>query len=181
MSISSDSECPAPVCPSLPQQINADIREEELEGQAIPSATEGRSDGGVDKKKEQGRSNAHPGHGDAPQGHIDALQGLGEAAGALGDAPQGHSDAPPGGSLSQKASEAGGAALLNYDSVKYTLVVDEDHQLELVSLKNCWHGYNEHNDDSDAETVYQSANEEEDPDYQEERKRRGGGMRRENP
>uniref|UniRef100_A0A8C2X7B8 Mitogen-activated protein kinase 8 interacting protein 1a n=1 Tax=Cyclopterus lumpus TaxID=8103 RepID=A0A8C2X7B8_CYCLU len=63
-------------------------------------------------------------------------------------------------------------ALLNYDSVKYTLVVDEHAQLELVSLKDCLHSYNEHNDDSDAETVYQSANEEEDPEYEEERKRR---------
>uniref|UniRef100_A0A3B4Z975 C-Jun-amino-terminal kinase-interacting protein 1-like n=1 Tax=Stegastes partitus TaxID=144197 RepID=A0A3B4Z975_9TELE len=47
------------------------------------------------------------------------------------------------------------AAGLNYDSVKYTLVVDEHAQLELVKLKDCFHGYNEHNDDSDAETVYQ--------------------------
>uniref|UniRef100_A0A3B4TCC4 Mitogen-activated protein kinase 8 interacting protein 1a n=1 Tax=Seriola dumerili TaxID=41447 RepID=A0A3B4TCC4_SERDU len=61
---------------------------------------------------------------------------------------------------------------LNYDSVKYTLVVDEHAQLELVSLKDCLHGYSEHNDDSDGETVYQSANEEEDPEYEEERKRK---------
>lgn len=61
---------------------------------------------------------------------------------------------------------------LNYDSVKYTLVVDEHAQLELVNLKDCLHSYDEHNDDSDAETVYQSANEEEDPEYEEERKRR---------
>lgn len=60
---------------------------------------------------------------------------------------------------------------LNYDSVKYTLVVDEHAQLELVNLKYCLNGYNEHNDDSDAETVYQSANEDEDPQYVEEKKK----------
>lgn len=40
---------------------------------------------------------------------------------------------------------------LSYDSVKYTLVVDEDAQLELVSLKDCFHSYSE---DSDSATVY---------------------------
>ncbi|GAA6224608.1 C-Jun-amino-terminal kinase-interacting protein 1-like [Lates japonicus] len=66
---------------------------------------------------------------------------------------------------------------LNYDSVKYTLVVDEHAQLKLVSLKDCFHPYNEHNDDSDAETVYQSANEEEDPEYEEERKKKEGARK----
>nr|XP_055073666.1 C-Jun-amino-terminal kinase-interacting protein 1 [Misgurnus anguillicaudatus] len=40
---------------------------------------------------------------------------------------------------------------LSYDSAKYTLVFDEHDQLELVSLKECYHGYS---DDSDAATVY---------------------------
>uniref|UniRef100_UPI00398F2FE0 C-Jun-amino-terminal kinase-interacting protein 1-like n=1 Tax=Pristiophorus japonicus TaxID=55135 RepID=UPI00398F2FE0 len=40
---------------------------------------------------------------------------------------------------------------LSYDSVKYTLVVDENMQLELVSLKHCYSGYS---DDSDSATVY---------------------------
>ncbi|XP_034144338.1 C-Jun-amino-terminal kinase-interacting protein 1a isoform X1 [Esox lucius] len=53
-------------------------------------------------------------------------------------------------------SEADG---LSYDSVKYTLVVDEHAKLELVSLKQCYQAYS---DDSDTETVYESANEEED-------------------
>uniref|UniRef100_A0A3P9Q5J3 Mitogen-activated protein kinase 8 interacting protein 1a n=1 Tax=Poecilia reticulata TaxID=8081 RepID=A0A3P9Q5J3_POERE len=66
------------------------------------------------------------------------------------------------------ASEA--AAGLSYESVKYTLVVDEQAQLELGQLKDCLHGPNEH-EDSDAETVYQSANEEEDPEYEEERRK----------
>uniref|UniRef100_A0A9J8ANA7 Mitogen-activated protein kinase 8 interacting protein 1 n=1 Tax=Cyprinus carpio carpio TaxID=630221 RepID=A0A9J8ANA7_CYPCA len=43
------------------------------------------------------------------------------------------------------------ASGLSYDSVKYTLVVDEHDQLELVSLRECYHGYS---DDSDSATVY---------------------------
>uniref|UniRef100_A0A3B4UT64 Mitogen-activated protein kinase 8 interacting protein 1 n=1 Tax=Seriola dumerili TaxID=41447 RepID=A0A3B4UT64_SERDU len=46
------------------------------------------------------------------------------------------------------SSEASG---LSYDSVKYTLVVDEHSQLELVSLRQCYQGYS---DDSDSATVY---------------------------
>uniref|UniRef100_A0A3Q3WAG7 Uncharacterized protein n=1 Tax=Mola mola TaxID=94237 RepID=A0A3Q3WAG7_MOLML len=46
------------------------------------------------------------------------------------------------------SSEASG---LSYDSVKYTLVVDEHAQLELVSLRQCYQGYS---DDSDSATVY---------------------------
>uniref|UniRef100_A0A8C5EGY3 Mitogen-activated protein kinase 8 interacting protein 1 n=1 Tax=Gouania willdenowi TaxID=441366 RepID=A0A8C5EGY3_GOUWI len=45
-------------------------------------------------------------------------------------------------------SEASG---LSYDAVKYTLVVDEHAQLELVSLRQCYHGFS---DDSDSATVY---------------------------
>nr|XP_046168744.1 C-Jun-amino-terminal kinase-interacting protein 1a [Oncorhynchus gorbuscha] len=55
-----------------------------------------------------------------------------------------------------QSSEADG---LSYDSVKYTLVVDEHAKLELVSLKQCYQSYS---DESDTETVYESANEEED-------------------
>ncbi|MBN3285878.1 JIP1 protein, partial [Polyodon spathula] len=46
------------------------------------------------------------------------------------------------------SSEASG---LSYDSVKYTLVVDENMQLDLVSLKQC---YSRYSDDSDSATVY---------------------------
>ncbi|XP_063044329.1 C-Jun-amino-terminal kinase-interacting protein 1 [Engraulis encrasicolus] len=49
---------------------------------------------------------------------------------------------------SMSSSDASG---LSYDSVKYTLVVDEHAQLELVSLRQCYHGYS---DDSDSATVY---------------------------
>lgn len=50
----------------------------------------------------------------------------------------------------QRAS-ASSDSVLSYDSVKYTLVVDEDVQLELVSLKHCYSAYS---DDSDSATVY---------------------------
>uniref|UniRef100_A0A3B4HDE1 Mitogen-activated protein kinase 8 interacting protein 1 n=1 Tax=Pundamilia nyererei TaxID=303518 RepID=A0A3B4HDE1_9CICH len=53
--------------------------------------------------------------------------------------------APPRTSMSSEASG------LTYDSVKYTLVVDENAQLELVSLRQCYQGYS---DDSDSATVY---------------------------
>uniref|UniRef100_A0A7N8WN79 Mitogen-activated protein kinase 8 interacting protein 1b n=1 Tax=Mastacembelus armatus TaxID=205130 RepID=A0A7N8WN79_9TELE len=53
--------------------------------------------------------------------------------------------APPRTSMSSEASG------LSYDSVKYTLVVDEHAQLELVSLRQCYQGYS---DDSDSATVY---------------------------
>ncbi|XP_017269776.1 C-Jun-amino-terminal kinase-interacting protein 1 isoform X2 [Kryptolebias marmoratus] len=43
------------------------------------------------------------------------------------------------------------ASSLSYDSVKYTLVVDEHSQLELISLRQCYQGYS---DDSDSATVY---------------------------
>nr|XP_014030407.1 unnamed protein product [Salmo salar] len=46
------------------------------------------------------------------------------------------------------SSEASG---LSYDSVKYTLVVDEHAQLELVSLQQCYQCYS---DDSNSATVY---------------------------
>lgn len=51
---------------------------------------------------------------------------------------------------------------LTYDSVKYTLVVDEHSKLELVSLKQCYQGY-----DSDSDnTVYESAVEEDEEDHE---------------
>ncbi|XP_028916390.1 C-Jun-amino-terminal kinase-interacting protein 1 isoform X1 [Ornithorhynchus anatinus] len=52
---------------------------------------------------------------------------------------------PPRASLSSDTSA------LSYDSVKYTLVVDEHAQLELVSLRQCYSGYS---DESDSATVY---------------------------
>ncbi|XP_043938504.1 C-Jun-amino-terminal kinase-interacting protein 1 isoform X2 [Protopterus annectens] len=51
----------------------------------------------------------------------------------------------------QRASVSSDTSGLSYDSVKYTLVVDENMQLELVSLKDC---YSRYSDDSDSATVY---------------------------
>ncbi|XP_069077848.1 C-Jun-amino-terminal kinase-interacting protein 1 isoform X2 [Pleurodeles waltl] len=51
----------------------------------------------------------------------------------------------------QRASVSSDTSALSYDSVKYTLVVDENVQLELVSLKQCYTGYS---DESDSGTVY---------------------------
>ncbi|XP_051918428.1 C-Jun-amino-terminal kinase-interacting protein 1 isoform X2 [Hippocampus zosterae] len=50
-----------------------------------------------------------------------------------------------------RTSMSSDASGLSYDSVKYTLVVDEHAQLELVSLRQCYRGYS---DDSDSATVY---------------------------
>uniref|UniRef100_A0A674AX63 Mitogen-activated protein kinase 8 interacting protein 1a n=1 Tax=Salmo trutta TaxID=8032 RepID=A0A674AX63_SALTR len=71
---------------------------------------------------------------------------------------------PPGesggsGALRTARAQSSEADGLSYDSVKYTLVVDEHAKLELVSLKQCYQSYS---DESDTETVYESANEEED-------------------
>nr|XP_005986987.2 PREDICTED: C-Jun-amino-terminal kinase-interacting protein 1 [Latimeria chalumnae] len=54
-------------------------------------------------------------------------------------------------SSDQRGSVSSDASALSYDSVKYTLVVDENVQLELVSLKQCYSGYS---DESDSATVY---------------------------
>ncbi|KAM3876711.1 C-Jun-amino-terminal kinase-interacting protein 1 [Diretmus argenteus] len=61
------------------------------------------------------------------------------------DGAGGGKTVPPRTSMSSEASG------LSYDSVKYTLVVDEHAQLELVSLRQCYQGYS---DDSDSATVY---------------------------
>ncbi|NXG85119.1 JIP1 protein, partial [Stercorarius parasiticus] len=62
----------------------------------------------------------------------------------------GSSASRPGHNL-QRASVSSDTSALSYDSVKYTLVVDENVQLELVSLKQCYSGYS---DESDSATVY---------------------------
>ncbi|XP_061678918.1 C-Jun-amino-terminal kinase-interacting protein 1-like isoform X2 [Syngnathoides biaculeatus] len=72
----------------------------------------------------------------------------------------------------QTVPKSKASAGINHDFVKKTLEVDEYAQLEPVSFKDCLHSKSGHNDESDAETVYQSANEEEDPEYEEERKRK---------
>lgn len=164
MSLSSDTEGPppGPLNPSLSHPTNPIISEEEGEGTPTPCANVQNGpthchEGNEKSKVDYTKSEVHPGGGKCDNNtEVDSANSV-----TQGD---------PAAARTVPKSET--SAGLNYDSVKYTLVVDEHAQLELVSLKDCFHSYNEHNDDSDAETVYQSANEEEDPEYEEERKRR---------
>ncbi|XP_028287110.1 C-Jun-amino-terminal kinase-interacting protein 1-like isoform X2 [Parambassis ranga] len=106
------------------------------------------------------------GEGDPPPCMNGITHGLMKEA----DTGGGQSSAVADCAAARTVAQSGAAAGLNYDSVKYTLVVDEHAQLELVDLKDCLHGYNQHNEDSDTETVYQSANEDEDPEYEQQRR-----------
>ncbi|XP_041652512.1 C-Jun-amino-terminal kinase-interacting protein 1a [Cheilinus undulatus] len=163
MSLSSDTEGPppGPLNPSLSNRTNPDISEEEGEGDPTPcmNIQNGPTrlfDGNKNTEMDCKQSEVFTGRGRSENNSEVNRTKLtqGECAAA------------------QTVPKSEASAGLNYDSVKYTLVVDEHAQLELISIKDCFHGLNEHNDDSDAETVYQSANEEEDPEYKEERKRR---------
>ncbi|XP_068170313.1 C-Jun-amino-terminal kinase-interacting protein 1-like isoform X2 [Antennarius striatus] len=155
MSLGSDTEGPppGPLPPSVPHRINADISEEDGEGVVTPFTNVLNG------------STCRPADHVVTDPDVDVAEGNMEVDGAGSAAQGGHVTA-------ETEPQSDATAALNYDSVKYTLVVDEHAQLELVSLKDCLHGYNEHNQDSDTETVYQSANEEEDPEYEEERRRR---------
>ncbi|MEQ2294144.1 hypothetical protein AMECASPLE_000908 [Ameca splendens] len=152
MSLSSDTEGPppGPLHPSMSCRTNPDIREEDGEGDPTPCVPV------------QNNSSSIPIDKDKPETDCTALE-----AGTGRDKADDTVDAE----LDQTQPKSEAAAGLNYDSIKYTLVVDEHAQLQLVKLKDCRHGYNEHNEDSDAETVYQSANEEEDPEYEEEKRK----------
>lgn len=164
MSLSSDTEGPppGPLHPSLSHRTNPDISEEEGEGDPTPCMN-----------VQNGPTHCLAGN---KQTEMDCTKSEVDTGGGKGDNNTGvdstNSVTQGDRAAAQTVPKSEATAGLNYDSVKYTLVVDEHAQLELVSLKDCLHGYNEHNDDSDAETVYQSANEEEDPEYEEERKRR---------
>lgn len=168
MSLSSDTEGPppGPLHPSLSHRTNPDISEEEGEGEPTPcmNVQNGPARRLADNEKLET---------DCPKSGLDTGGGTGDSnTGVNGISFGTQGDCAAAQTVPKSESEAG----LSYDSVKYTLVVDEHAQLELVSLKDCLRSYNEsyneHNDDSDAETVYQSANEEEDPEYKEERKRK---------
>ncbi|XP_040894787.1 C-Jun-amino-terminal kinase-interacting protein 1-like [Toxotes jaculatrix] len=163
MSLSSDTEGPppGPLHPSLSHRTNPDISEEEGEGDRTPCVN-----------VQNGPTHCLAGN---EKTEMDCTKSEVDAGGGKGDSNtevDGTNSVTQGDSAAARTVAKSGATGLNYDSVKYTLVVDEHAQLELVSLKDCLHRYNEHNDDSDAETVYQSANEEEDPEYEEERKRK---------
>lgn len=97
---------------------------------------------------------------------------------SLSEAIDSISNAKPGDTAAANAAVSTDASGLTYDSVKYTLVVDEHSKLELVSLKQCYQGY-----DSDSDnTVYESAveeDEEEDHDVDDDEDESGaGGMNR---
>ncbi|XP_044048302.1 C-Jun-amino-terminal kinase-interacting protein 1-like isoform X1 [Siniperca chuatsi] len=162
MSLSSDTEGlpPGPLHPSLSHRPNPDISEEEGEGD--PTVCVNVQNGPThclpgNEKTEMDCTKSEVNAGEGKDDNNTKVDGTNSVT--QGDCAAAHS-----------VPKSEGIAGLNYDSVKYTLVVDEHAQLELVSLKDCLHSY-EHNDDSDAETVYQSANEEEDPEYEEEKKR----------
>lgn len=157
MSLSSDTEGPppGPLHPSLSHRPNPDISEEEGEGAPSPCM-----------KVQNGQTNGLEGE---EKSEMDCTKSESDTGGGQDDNNAGvDSRGDPAAAQTVKSEASAG---LNYDSVKYTLVVDEHAQLELVSLKYCLQSYTGHNDDSDAETVYQSANEEEDPEYEEERKK----------
>uniref|UniRef100_A0A3B4C3Z8 Mitogen-activated protein kinase 8 interacting protein 1a n=1 Tax=Pygocentrus nattereri TaxID=42514 RepID=A0A3B4C3Z8_PYGNA len=66
------------------------------------------------------------------------------------------------------------ASGLTYDSVKYTLVVDEHAKLELVSLKQCYQGYESDSDNTVYESAIDEDEEEHDVDDEEEESGAGG-------
>ncbi|XP_045894111.1 C-Jun-amino-terminal kinase-interacting protein 1-like [Micropterus dolomieu] len=162
MSLSSDTEGPppGPLHPSLSHRINPDISEEEGEGD--PTAC---------VNTQNGPTLCLAGNGNT---EMDCTKSEVEAGGRKDDnntKVDGTNSVTEGNCVAAHTlPKSEGKAGLNFHTAKYTLVVDEHAQLELVSIKDCLHGF-EHNDDSDTETVYQSANEEEDPEYEEERKR----------
>lgn len=95
---------------------------------------------------------------------------------SLSEATDSVSNAKTGDAAAVKAADSTDVSGLTYDSVKYTLVVDEHSKLELVSLKQCYQGY-----DSDSDnTVYESAvdEDEEDHDVDDEDESGAGGMNR---
>lgn len=163
MSLSSDTEGPppGPLHPSLSHRTNPDISEEDGEGDPTPCVN-------VQNGPTHCLADNETAEMDCTKPEVDTGGGKGDKNTEVdGTKCVTQGDCAAAQTVPKSEATAG----LNYDSVKYTLVVDEHAQLELVSLKDCLHRYNEHNDDSDTETVYQSANEEEDPEYEEERKR----------
>ncbi|CAL8263313.1 unnamed protein product [Merluccius merluccius] len=158
MSISSDIEGPPsdPLCPTtLPDRTNADIREEDGEGDVAPSA--GALNGNSETKREtegtklRGNSEAIPWK-DAKNRQVEMDCNNTAIAVTTKDPMVPKGDA---------------AAVLSYDRMKYT--VDQHTHLELDLATELAKGRKD--DDSDTETVYQSANEDEDPEYEEERTR----------
>ncbi|KAJ8247804.1 hypothetical protein GJAV_G00250710 [Gymnothorax javanicus] len=159
MSISSDAEGPPPYQP-LPDRTNPSISEEDEPHPAssASAATLDLSGRGVG-------------------GGVGTVGGAKGGGGVVGGAEAATSAA--GVTRTSLSSEASG---LSYDSVKYTLVVDEHAQLELVSLRQCYQGYS---DDSDSATIYDncvsSPYESAIGEEYEEEEVVGGGLRRDGP
>ncbi|XP_030620974.1 C-Jun-amino-terminal kinase-interacting protein 1 [Chanos chanos] len=129
MSISSDNEGPPPYQPPLYERTNPSISEQEEDLFPPSYAACMTSTAAVDLSTR----GAEGGAGEAQAQDEAFSQGFRNSGVSR---------------ISMSSSEASG---LSYDSVKYTLVVDEHAQLELVSLRQCYHGYS---DDSDSATVY---------------------------
>ncbi|XP_026879716.2 C-Jun-amino-terminal kinase-interacting protein 1 isoform X2 [Electrophorus electricus] len=174
MSVSSDNEGPPPYQPPLYDQMNPAISEAEEEmpppsyascmaASAVLDLSSRRANGRTSKDE---LSCGEGGAGEARAQDESFLQGYRNSGMSR---------------TSMSSSEASG---LSYDSVKYTLVVDEGAQLELVSLRQCHHGYS---DDSESATVYdncvsspyESALGEEFEEDEEVEGARVGGVRRE--
>ncbi|KAM9816610.1 uncharacterized protein ACBT44_010872 isoform 2-T2 [Syngnathus typhle] len=165
MSLSSDTEgpLPEPQHPHLSHRANPDIREEEGEEKSSTRKAHQSTKSCPERDSKSGKvqSEAKPVHG-----KDDNVTGAESTKSASQGALVGAQNVPK--------SEA--SAGLNDDAAKNTLAVEEHTQ---VGVKDCVNTKSGHNDDSDAETVYQSANEEEDPEYEEERKRKEEEARKE--
>ncbi|XP_041918231.1 C-Jun-amino-terminal kinase-interacting protein 1 isoform X2 [Alosa sapidissima] len=187
MSISSDNEGPPPYQPPLYEQPNPAICEQD-EDLFPPSYTSCiASTAALDLSTRDARLAAELSYVDvdAEDGEDaeDRVDGAGEAQARDEGLSRAFRNTATAARTSMSSSEASG---LSYDSVKYTLVVDEHAQLELVSLRQCYHGYS---DDSDSATVYDNCvsspyesalgEEYEEDEDEEEEGARVGGVRRE--
>ncbi|XP_056138406.1 C-Jun-amino-terminal kinase-interacting protein 1-like [Lampris incognitus] len=178
MSLSSDTEGPppGPLHPSFSNKTNPDISEEEGEGDPTPAMNSQKATAHCLEANDNSKTCCTGSDGR----QVDSRGGGGKGGPDEDNKSEVHcaNSVPKGGSLATfTAPTSEAAAGFNYDSLKYTLVVDEHYELELVKLKDCYHNYNKRDDDSDTETVYQSANEEEDPEYEEDMKMRDEEMR----
>ncbi|XP_012686116.1 C-Jun-amino-terminal kinase-interacting protein 1 isoform X2 [Clupea harengus] len=188
MSIGSDNEGPPPYQPPLYDHGNPVIseRDEELFPPSYASCV--ASTAALDLSTRDARLAAELSYVDGEdvedeEDGVDGVDGAGEAQAREEGLSQAFRNSAPVARTAMSSSEASG---LSYDSVKYTLVVDEHAQLELVSLRQCYHGYS---DDSDSATVYDNCvsspyesalgEEYEEDEEDEEEGARVGGVRRE--
>ncbi|KAL2089064.1 hypothetical protein ACEWY4_015963 [Coilia grayii] len=150
MSVSSDNEGPPPYQPPLYEHANAAISEQDEDLYPPSYASCVASTAALDLSTRDARLAEELSYVDVEDGAEDETEdGAGEArARDVEGLSRALRNSAAAARTSMSSSEASG---LSYDSVKYTLVVDEHAQLELVSLRQCYHGYS---DDSDSATVY---------------------------